>query len=101
GYLAEMRRISRDSVQYGLGVRPGRWLMVAGLFTGGIAIYVGYALQPHLLNLWGDDSAYGIAGLSAALLAAAQIVGGLVTPRIRSLFRRRTDMILTMYAAAA
>ena len=39
-----------------------------------------------------------IAGLAAALMAAAQIGGGLVTPRIRPLFRRRTDMILTMFA---
>jgi MFS family permease len=100
GYLAEVRRISRDSVEYGLKVRPVRWLMLAAPFTGGVAIYVGYALQPHLLDLWGDESAYGIAGLSAALLAAAQILGGLVTPRVRRWFRRRTDLILTMDALA-
>ncbi len=96
-----IRTIGRASVQYGLAVRPVRWLMVAALFTGGVAIYVGYALQPHLLDLWGDEQAYGIAGLAAALLAAAQIAGGLVTTRIRRLFRRRTDMILTMVAAGA
>jgi MFS family permease len=97
--LPEIRRIAGESVEYGLKVGPVRWLMVASLFTGGVAIYVGYALQPHLLALWGDDEAYGIAGLSAALLAAAQIAGGLVTPRVRRLFRRRTDMILVMSAA--
>jgi MFS family permease len=101
GYLAEVRRISRDSVRYGLAVRPVRWLMLAGLCTGGVAIYVGYALQPHLLHLWGDDAAYGIAGLSAALMAAAQIGGGLITPKVRGWFRRRTDMILVMEALAA
>jgi MFS family permease len=100
-FLPEVRRIGHQSVEYGLKVRPVRWLMLASPFTGGIGIYVGYALQPHLLHLWGDDAAYGIAGLAAALLAAAQIVGGLATPRIRPLFRRRTDMILTMYAIAA
>ena len=99
-YRDEIRQISRDSVRFGLKVRPVRWLMMASLFTGGIGIYVGYALQPHLLDLWGDDDAYGIAGLAAALLAAAQIVGGLVTSRIRTLFRRRTDMILAMHALA-
>jgi MFS family permease len=97
--LPEIRKIAGESVEYGLKVGPVRWLMVASLFTGGVAIYVGYALQPHLLALWGDDEAYGIAGLSAALLAAAQIAGGLVTPRVRRLFRRRTDMILVMSAA--
>jgi MFS family permease len=97
----EVRTISRDSVRYGLAVRPIRWLMLAALCTGGVGIYVGYALQPQLLDLWGDEEAYGIAGLAAALLAAAQIVGGLVTPRILTLFRRRTDMILVMSAAGA
>lgn len=92
--VPEVRRIASQSVEYGLKVRPVRWLMLAAPFTGGVAIYVGYALQPHLLNLWGDQTAYGIAGLAAALLAAAQIVGGLITPAIRSLFRRRTDMLL-------
>ena len=101
GYLAEVRRITRDSVDYGLRVRPVRWLMVAALCTGGIGIYVGYALQPHLLNLWGDEAAYGIAGVAAALMAAAQIAGGLLTPWIRRLFRRRTGMILAMYALSA
>jgi MFS family permease len=97
----EIRKITGESVQYGLKVRPVRWLMIAELFTGGIAIYVGYALQPHLLDLWGDAEAYGIAGLSAALLAAAQIAGGLVTPWVRRRFRRRTGMILAMSAAGA
>jgi MFS family permease len=101
GPVAEVRSIVGESVEYGLKVRPVRWLMQAAPFTGGVAIYVGYALQPHLLDLWGDETAYGIAGLAAALLAAAQIVGGLVTPRLRRLFRRRTDMLLTTVAAGA
>ena len=98
GYFSEVRRIAGDSVRLGLRVRPVRWLMLAALCTGGIPIYVGYALQPHLLDLWGDDAAYGIAGLAAALLAAAQITGGLLTPRLRPLFHFRTGMILTMSA---
>ena len=101
GAIGEVRRIARQSVDSGLRVPAVRWLMISALFTGGIGIYVGYALQPHLLDLWGDDTAYGIAGLGAALLAAAQIAGGLATPKIRPLFRRRTDMILAMTAIGA
>jgi MFS family permease len=101
GVLPEMRRIVRSSVRYGLQVRPVRWLMLAALCTEGVAIYVSYALQPYLLDLWGDESAYGIAGLSAALLAAAQIVGGLITPAVRARFRRRTGLLLAMGTLAA
>ncbi len=43
----------------------------------------------------------GIAGLSAALLAAAQIIGGLITPAVRARFRRRTGMLLAMGTLAA
>jgi MFS family permease len=94
GYRAEISRIAGRSVEYGLRVRPVRWLMLAAPFTGGAGIYVHYALQPYLLELWGDETAYGIAGLAAALLAAAQIVGGLVTPRLRRAFARRTSVLL-------
>jgi MFS family permease len=72
--------------------------MLAGMFTGGIDIYVYYALQPHLLNLWGDQTAYGIAGLAAAVIAGAQIVGGIVSPRVRKTFRRRTSALLVVGA---
>jgi MFS family permease len=99
--LPEIRRIAGGSVEYGLKVRPVRWLMLAAPFTYGVAIYVSYALQPYLLQLWGSKTAYGIAGLSAALLAAAQIVGGLAAPAIRSRFRRRTGMLLVMTGLGA
>jgi MFS family permease len=94
GYRAEIRKITSQSVEFGLRVRPVRWLMLAAPFTGGAMIYVHYALQPYLLKLWGDETAYGMAGLAAALVAAASIVGGLVTPWLRRLFTRRTSTLL-------
>jgi MFS family permease len=92
--LAEMNKIVNSSVEHGLKVPAVRAIMLAGMFTGGIGFYVFYALQPHLLNLWGDQKAYGIAGLVAALVAGAQIVGGLLTPWIRRAFKRRTSVLL-------
>jgi len=53
-----------------------------------------YAFQPYLLQLYGDKTAYGIAGLAAAIAAGSQIVGGLIVGRVRRLFRRRTDALL-------
>src|SRR4029453_10820537 len=73
---------------------PVRWLMLAAPFTGGVGIYAFYALQPYLLELYGDPSAYGIAGLAAAIVAGAQIVGGLIVSQVRHLFRRRTDALI-------
>jgi MFS family permease len=91
---SEIRTITGNSIEYGWRVPAVKYLMIAGIFTGGVAVYVFYALQPHLLNLWGDSEAYGIAGLAAAIIAGAQILGGLASGRIRALFRRRTSAIL-------
>jgi MFS family permease len=96
--VAEVKKIVYSSVEYGLKVPAVRAIMLAGMFTGGMDIYVYYALQPHLLNLWGDQTAYGIAGLAAAVIAGAQIVGGIVSPRVRKTFRRRTSALLVVGA---
>ena len=98
GLLPEMRQVVADSVEYGWRVPAVKWLMVEALFTGGVAIYAFYALQPYLLELWGDPEAYEIAGLVAAIVAGAQILGGLVAPRIRRLFHRRTSALIVLAA---
>ncbi len=92
--LAEMRKVASASIEYGWRVPAVKWLMVEALFTGGVGIYGFYALQPYLLELYGDPQAYQIAGLVAAIVAGAQIVGGLAAPRIRRLFRRRTSALI-------
>ena len=94
--LAEMRKIASASIDYGWRVPAVKWLMVEALFTGGVGIYAFYALQPYLLELYGDPNAYQIAGLAAAIVAGAQILGGLAAPRIRRLFHRRTSALIAM-----
>jgi MFS family permease len=92
--LQDVRRVVRSSLRYGLGNPAVRWVMLAELFLGGVAIYAYYALQPYLLELWGDEQAYGIAGLSVAIFAGAQILGGVIAPHVRGWFRRRTSVLL-------
>lgn len=94
GTVKEMKTIFGASVDYGLRVPSVRWLMLASPFTAGVSIYAFYALQPYLLELAGDPEAYGIAGITAAIVAGAQIVGGIAAPRIRALFRLRTSALL-------
>ena len=99
--LAEMRKIAAASIEYGWRVPAVKWLMVEALFTGGVGIYAFYALQPYLLELYGDPEAYQVAGLVAAVVAGAQILGGMAAPRIRRLFARRTSALLVTAALSA
>ena len=92
--LPEMRKIAGASLEYGWRVPAVKWLMVEALFIGGVGIYVFYAMQPYLLELYGDPEAYQVAGLVAALVAGAQILGGFAAPRIRKRFHRRTSALL-------
>ncbi len=92
--IEEMRQIVTASIDNGWRKPPIRWLMLAAPFTGGVGVYAFYALQPYLLELYGDPDAFGIAGLAAAIVAAAQIVAGLIVPLVRRIFRRRTDVLL-------
>jgi MFS family permease len=99
--VAEMRRIAAASIEYGWRVPPVKWLMVEALAVGGVGVYGFYALQPYLLELYGDPNAYQIAGLSAAIVAGAQILGGVAAPWIRRRFARRTSALLLMAALTA
>jgi MFS family permease len=99
--LTEMRKIASASIEYGWRVPAVKWLMVEALFIGGVGIYAFYALQPYLLELYGDPEAYQIAGLVAAIVAGAQILGGLAAPRIRRLFERRTSALLVTAGLSA
>ena len=69
--------------------------MLASVFTDGVSIYAFYAMQPYLLQLYGDPKAYGVAGLAAAIVGGAQIGGGLLVPHLRRALRRRTTVLLT------
>lgn len=93
--IKQMKGILKSSVDNGLRNRPVRWLMLAAPFTAGVGIFAFYALQPYLLELYGDPKAYGVAGLAAAIVAGAQIGGGLLVSTIRRMFKKRTSILLT------
>lgn len=92
--LGSTREVLDASLTYGLKNPPVRWVMLAAPFASGVGIYTFYALQPYLLRLYGNPKAYTIAGLAAAIVAGAQIVGGYLAPRLWRLFEKRTTPLI-------
>jgi len=94
GLVQEMTHVLRGALEYGLRNPPVRPVMLANIFTDGVSIYAFYAMQPYLLDLYGDPNAYGIAGLAAAVVGGAQIGGGILVPHLGRAFRLRTSVLL-------
>lgn len=88
-----MKRIFDASIENGIKNPPVRWIMLAAPILSGLSFYIFYALQPYLLELYGNEKAYAVAGLVAAVAALAQICGGFFTPYLRKIFSRRTSAL--------
>jgi len=99
--VLQVRNVVRGSIEHGLAKPAIRWMMLAAPFSGGVSIYAFYAMQPYLLELYGDARAYSVAGLAAAIVAGAQIAGGLLVPYLGRLFDRRTHVVLLGTALSA
>jgi MFS family permease len=92
--LGQIKHILTNSINHGLKNPAVKWVILTTPFFMGASVYAFYAMQPYLLELYGDPHAYSIAGLAAALVAGAQIVGGFAAPYISRLFKRRTTVLL-------
>lgn len=99
--LTRMRQLLRESLESGLRNPPVRWVMLAAPFTMGVGIYAFYALQPYLLELYGDPRAFGIAGLAAATVAGTQMAAGFVAPWLGRVFSRRTHALIVATGVGA
>jgi len=92
--MQQVRSVLSSAIENGWRKPPVRWVMLSAPFTVGVSFYVFYAMQPYLLELYGDPEAYGIAGLAAAIIACAQILGGMSVNFIRKFFARRTTILI-------
>ena len=101
GMVKEVRQTLRVSIESGWGNPPVRWLMLAALFAGGVSIYGFYALQPYLLQLYGNPNAFAVASLSAAIVAGTQMLAGVLVPHLGRVFRRRSGALIATYLTSS
>ncbi|HEU4319336.1 MAG TPA: MFS transporter [Acidimicrobiia bacterium] len=90
----EVSGILRASVQHGWRNRPVRLFMLAAPFSTGVGIWIFYAFQPYLLELFGDPNAVFLSGIAAAIFAVAQMIGGASVNWARRRFDSRTGVML-------
>ena len=74
-FVAELRNILRSSLDHGFRNPPVRWLMLGAPFSGGVAMYAFYAMQPYLLELYGRKDSYAMAGPRVRYVATSDGVG--------------------------
>lgn len=94
-FFLESKRMIKAAIYDGFQNPPVRWLLLAEPFAAGVGIYAFYAMQPYILNLYENPKAYSIAGFVAAIVASAQIVGGLIVPYVGKWFSKRSSLLLT------
>lgn len=93
-FVGEVRDVVSESIEFGLRNAPIRWMMLSSIFSGGVAIFAFYAMQPYLLELYGETTNYAIAGVAATEVAGAQIAGGFLVPYLGRVFQRRTSLLI-------
>jgi MFS family permease len=97
----QVRGILRSSIEHGYNNPPIRMFMLAAPFASGVGIWIFYAFQPYLLELFGDPNATYLAGIAAAVFAVAQMIGGYSIRQVRKVASSRTGVLITQIVVGA
>ena len=98
--LAEMRKITSNSIEYGWRVPAVKWLMVEALFTGASASTPSMPCSRTCWSCTGTPTPTRSPAWWRRSSPAPRSLGGIAAPRIRRLFHRRTSALLVMAAAS-
>jgi MFS family permease len=97
----QVQSIVSSSIEHGFRNPPIRMFMLGAPFAMGVGIWVFYAFQPYLLELFGDPSAIYLSGIAAGVFSIPQILGGGAVRKVRLYFTNRTTMISLEIAIGA
>ncbi len=90
---AEMQKIARMSLKYGWQKRPIRLLIMAAFIQSIVMAWGFYAWQPYFLELLGQNLTW-VAGVVAALISIATIIGNVIVERLTQYCGKRTTLLL-------
>jgi MFS family permease len=89
----EARAVARAGIRFGWSQRSLRLLMIAGAVQSGFFFWAWYAWQPYFLELLDRDAVW-VAGVVAALLAVAMMIGNAIVEIVTRWCGRRTTLML-------
>lgn len=92
--LGAVKNVLKASYDHGFRNPSVRWMMLTWPFVFGVGVYGFYAAQPYLLELFGNPESYAVAGLAASIVAATNILGGVLVPRAGRIFKKRTTLLI-------
>jgi MFS family permease len=87
------RAVASAGIRYGWSSRPLRLVMIAGAVQSGFFFWAWYAWQPYFLELLDRDAVW-VAGVVAALLSVAMIVGNSLVQFFTRFCGRRTTILM-------
>jgi MFS family permease len=90
---AEANSVARAGIRFGWKGRPLRWIMIAGAIQNGFFFWAWYAWQPYFLELLERDAVW-VAGVVAALLSLAMILGNTAVRLVMRSGGRRTTVLI-------
>jgi MFS family permease len=90
---AEIQRVAKNSITFGWKNKSLRLIMVVGLIQGSFFAWAWYAWQPYFLELLGSEVVW-VAGVVAALIALAMMLGNSIVDYLTRFCGRRTTMLL-------
>jgi MFS family permease len=92
-FPAEARAVGSAGIRQGWQSRPLRLIMIAGAIQSGFFFWAWYAWQPYFLELLAKDAVW-VAGVVAALLSVAMIIGNSLVGVFTRFCGRRTTILM-------
>ncbi len=98
---AEMSKIARASIQYGLKNHTVRQLMWISFIFSSFMMWGWYAWQPYFLGLFGNREAVWLAGIIAALFSLSQVIGNIASVTLLKVFKQRLRLLTFAFTLQA
>ena len=90
---SEMRKVAQASIAHGWRQNEVRLLILAGVVQATLLAWGFHAWQPYFLDLLGREATW-VAGLIAALISIATILGNTIVEWFSQFCNRRTTLLL-------